>query len=983
MSSLSRPLLELALRRASLIENPGVSRSIQSKYTLCRQFVRRMHAVALSTQPETTPAPITAHALAPRRSRFLSPRPRTDRPPTKEQVQFKNAVNDLLSMPIEETEDALDAPLEETEEVLALSEEMLRAIYVDLLTPVPEECQDPLAVTAPPNRIELLEVLEARLALLVEETQAIEAPSEGFSAKLSALRQRLSAEGREATLSIAEPISEDAALAAEDPELTLESVTEIGAESDTSAMSSITPLKIADLDPTKVSASFVPSVQNLDLDKPWSRVLARLDIILEQWQQNGIIVATPKSSVDTGDEPLEKLLGRTRTSQATSLELHEAADADVMILPIGLSVVTLQDWINTIESAIEAKDVFAGDVALQLMERARVPIDENLKYRVINIAARVGNVAMTENMLRRYYTDMTVEAKHLHIKAYTRGSKQSEACRLLHTYEQQRNILPMKTYTAVISSLLYGRGAGRSQRNAQAWDLFAHMRYVAHPVPDTQLYSIMIKACGLQSKVESDCVRAMDLWKEMTEDHGLKPTVKSYDALIHVCCKNKKYLLEAFRLTRAMMDQSRDAHGQPHMVPTFITFVSLLQAAKRLGALSRAKWIFAEVIRSAAQGDFTINSIMIQQLFHVYATYDAPRRSAVNLAPTMSSTPTPTAETAAVNNFDMIDPDLNSFDGDAEPAGAPSGAQVLAEVEGLFNRIVEERAFGVGVLSSVEMDTRIGNAYLAVFSKFASVNRVQEVFGWLENDMGIEPDTRTYWTMLDRLINYMRLSVVGPERHTAAVLAKHYFDEWRKRYPNPLVTVTSNDALNAPTFMVAKEYGAKEYIIYDTERIWRQMIYIFALADLLDDSLAIVEQFVAQYPPVNIASPLEISRLRIMRTSLLAPRPLVRLSTQTSVSDDAVPPMLLWSSVELLHQNLLIKERHEDIRKLTYITNAYKGMLTKRRDAALERVGKDRYVPETAKIALKSNSAITAARKADQKKKLLIGSPLFRRYTVT
>ncbi|OAX40695.1 hypothetical protein K503DRAFT_798598 [Rhizopogon vinicolor AM-OR11-026] len=96
----------------------------------------------------------------------------------------------------------------------------------------------------------------------------------------------------------------------------------------------------------------------------------------------------------------------------------------------------------------------------------------------------------------------------LHVKSCLRDPAISaprafpiHAIGLLHKYEAFGFPAPVKSYTRVTPSLFSVRPApsspstsstpqiplGRVAAHAQAWDLFAHVRYVAHPTPDAHL----------------------------------------------------------------------------------------------------------------------------------------------------------------------------------------------------------------------------------------------------------------------------------------------------------------------------------------------------------------------------------------------------------------------------------------------------------------------------------------------------------------
>ena len=169
---------------------------------------------------------------------------------------------------------------------------------------------------------------------------------------------------------------------------------------------------------------------------------------------------------------------------------------------------------------------------------------------------------------------------------------------------------------------------------SQAWDLFAHMRYVAHPFPDTYLYTAMIAAACASRVIAPQPARALDLFTKMTVDKCIALTTVAYTAAIYACsclCE-KLYIGEAFRLAREMLDGHRDAYGQPALVPDRRTFCALLEGAKRVGDLSKVRWILAEIVAEsmrAARGDHVRDAVVVDEeimthVFHAYATYKVP-----------------------------------------------------------------------------------------------------------------------------------------------------------------------------------------------------------------------------------------------------------------------------------------------------------------------------------------------------------------------
>jgi hypothetical protein len=230
----------------------------------------------------------------------------------------------------------------------------------------------------------------------------------------------------------------------------------------------------------------------------------------------------------------------------------------------------------------------------------------------------------------------TERQRDLHIKAHLRASPMNtiptSALSLIHAYEVGALVAPMVTYTRLITALFCVHS---SLAYAQAWDLFAHMRYVAHHKPDALLYTLMIRACASSPNSSSEHERALDLWTEMTVENRITPNVGAYNAIILACARSgvNVYVNEAFRLAKEMLDSHRDAEGKSAFEPDQKTFYALLEGAKRVGNLARIRWIFAEMVRySNAGGNVIVDERVMMHVFHGYASYKPPfNRSAVIL----------------------------------------------------------------------------------------------------------------------------------------------------------------------------------------------------------------------------------------------------------------------------------------------------------------------------------------------------------------
>ena len=66
-------------------------------------------------------------------------------------------------------------------------------------------------------------------------------------------------------------------------------------------------------------------------------------------------------------------------------------------------------------------------------------------------------------------------------------------------------------------------------------------------------------------------------------------------------------------------------------------------------------------------------------------------------------------------------------------------------------------------------------------------------------------------------------------------------------------------------------------------------------------------------------------------------RPLVRLTSETELIDDSVPPFLTFKDVEFLHHRLISENRLADVKYLTWLLKSYSGSLRRRRERTLQR----------------------------------------------
>ncbi|KAG6902918.1 hypothetical protein C0995_009309 [Termitomyces sp. Mi166 len=620
-------------------------------------------------------------------------------------------------------------------------------------------------------------------------------------------------------------------------------------------------------------------------------------------------------------------------------------------LPV--AILSLSEFRSILRLSIRAADADAADLTLDLMKRSGLAIPEDMVTSLLRFYASVGNVSKTEQVLVLYLDGPpTPQQRHLHIKSHLISTPTeaipNSALELLHSYENQALPAPIQTYTSIIISLF---SSNSSLGRAQAWDIFSHMRYVAHTNPDAALYTLMIRACASPINIRpSEPERALDLWTEMTIDHRLEPTAGAYDAVILACARSgkKTYVNEAFRLAKQMLDSHRDARGESAFKPSRRTYCALLEGAKRIGDLSRARWILAQMIATQSGTDVdAVDEEVMMHMFHTYASFRPPfHRNLVKTA--IPADNAPTTSTGVSSEVSQSPPQSTSVAtneaGSARSAFShippQSSTEVIHEVQILFDRILYDSGLknlsdptDGGVLPAgqtfkhVELSSRLANSYLAVHYKHAPFEDARDLYRRVFTESRVLRTGRTYVEALERCAIARR----GHERTVVLDFADDVWAEWQKL----------EDA--------GHENGRplSERII---ERAHIAMIRVLALTNDLDRAMQHLRTFAARYPPSDVRAPTPKPAMRSSRTVLTGSRPLVRMTSNFDVPDDHVPPLIMFDDIEILHHRLVARRSVADIKYVAWLSKAYEGALRARRNAALKlRAGKE--VEETVSTA--------------------------------
>ncbi|KAJ7163629.1 hypothetical protein C8R43DRAFT_919339 [Mycena crocata] len=625
-------------------------------------------------------------------------------------------------------------------------------------------------------------------------------------------------------------------------------------------------------------------------------------------------------------------LANARLERLDVLERLQPSSSTADPTPLPIALFSMEEYQTLTRTCVNEADFDAAESVLYLMKRSGLAIPEESLNAVLHQYTAVGNVQGLEHCLTTFLTAPPTESqRHLHVKCHLRATPRGRiaesALAVLHSYESQGVPAPMKTYSTSISSLY---STGLAVARAQAWDLFSHMRYVAHPTPDVILYTSMIRACAspISSSRRSDPERALDLWTEMTVEHRLKPTVGSYNAVILACARSgrKSYVNEAFRIAKQMLDSHRDAYGRSAYLPDRGTLCALLEGAKRVGDLARARWILADLVQSEASEEEGVNEEIMMHVFHTYTSYFPPfTRNLAKLVPgqepTASSSPTSDTEVSASEQPKNVPVDLSPRFTRIPPQ---TRNEVIDEVQLLFQRILEDtgKAPGGSTLDEVftaqkkfqhvKLTVRLVNSYISVHYQHSSLEAAELLFWKVFSDVGVVPDTRTYVEALERCGRSKR----GLERPIGFRFAEKIWSEWM---------TLENSKISSPHPVDPRM----------VERAHVAFIRILILNGQVERALDHVKTFVARYPPSGLYECSRKSPFRSTKTVLVGARPLVRLSSPNEVPDDGVPPLLMFNDLELLHHRLVAASMGPEIAYIKYISKAYEWALRGRRDAAM------------------------------------------------
>lgn len=492
---------------------------------------------------------------------------------------------------------------------------------------------------------------------------------------------------------------------------------------------------------------------------------------------------------------------------------------------------------------------------------------------------------------------------------------------------------PQQSYAVAIDSIL--RHPVRSIHPV-AWSLFQRMRFAAHPVPDPHTYALMMRACaaavpqpsdvdrpGRKPAPIADAERALDMFREMTEYHGIEPTKEVYDSIILTCARRREHYGDARRIMRLFLENESAS-----MQADVYTFNALLQGVARAGDITIARWALAEMLRSSLGGARGPNEETMTNIFWTYAVFDPPQtvktytkskkeQQAATAAAAAAAATAPPAEGLPAE-MPSADPVMSEQGLVTPPTFTDTvprtSEEVLYEARALMARILADQQSAPDEsempaalqrpLAGVKPTARLLNAYLSVLTHHLPVaQRLAHVIHDVKDDdgvfalAGVEPNGHTIAFVLEVASGH-------PDRLLADRIAHDMWSRWE----------SLEEVQDAKTI----------------SRVWALMIRNYAKSFNTEAGVAHLRKFFAKYPPRPRRAPHETTAPAVVRrpridlapaappsTILDALYRLPRVPQSAKAASTDQYPRLGFRDLELLHHRCVALR---DVRALNLIS---------------------------------------------------------------
>ncbi|WFD00084.1 ARF-binding protein [Malassezia yamatoensis] len=693
-----------------------------------------------------------------------------------------------------------------------------------------------------------------------------------------------------------------------------------------------------------------------------AELLQRLESYVNQRQTNQDTIPTDESD-------------QRAMNQDESGVYKAEKDASAEMLPD----IPRNEWLAIALDCAQNQDIAQTIQALDLMERSGLATDSAMYTRLVNTFANHGNIDECLALsVRMQQAGILAEApmKHAMVKAYVYGNQLGSALEYLQHWESSEPA-PISAYTIATEHLL--KHPVRAVHSI-AWSLFYHMRFAAHPVPDVPMFALMIRACAAgvpqpntrpARKPEADAERALDLFREMTLRHQMRPTKEVYDTLILTCARRKEFYAEAVHLVQELLDQSAansDPSASHSLWADTYTFNALLQGSARNGDLKTARWVLAEMLRASYSSSSPrplVNEEILSNVFWTYAVYIPPltdrdlqsvqtsygltenAKSGDDQVGNPKQEPGPMQQPRPADNLEADshalvteqqkhghDSDPSSKHQDVSVAAVAftqsvpqTSQEVLGEVRALMARMLVDQSASSASLQhpfhGVPITVRILNAFLAVLMHHlpldqqlpAVLQAIDEPTG-VFHETGLEPNIHT-------LCLVMEAAAKSKARQEADRVVERIWSQYLSLHSSQQ---DPQDHINDPS---------------TTSKIWRLYIRNLAKSYEIDRALHALRDFYQQYPPktpdgkskadLKSVAPSRLEALDWMpippKTSSL--KLLSQIDGHVSPNSYQYPklnigrPMLRFRDLELLHHRCVALQRKDGIRLITHVDRAY------------------------------------------------------------
>ncbi|SGY16339.1 BQ5605_C012g06849 [Microbotryum silenes-dioicae] len=659
------------------------------------------------------------------------------------------------------------------------------------------------------------------------------------------------------------------------------------------------------------------------------------------------LVEIPKSAPQVLLDRLESLLhvGELASLPSTAIDLDHVQPS------IGL--IHQSEWTDLIITAAQSQDLESVKRGLILMQRMAPQHDARAMNELMSLfaverrprdALELANFAKeresfeltypatnprTDDILRTGSLPFSLESHH-HLLASLAPSHPELAIQHLYSLEASNYTPLLATYTLLINRLL--SPISPPHLIARGWDLYAHCRLVAHPIPDVDLYNTMIAACSRGAYPSPE--RAVDLFLEMTETNLIAPTPTTYNALIRSCARegSQPSYFEALRYLKKILDVN--------LLPNRGTFHAILEGARRQGDLLRSRWVLVKMVQIG--GECRPNADTLALVFRSCKGYEPEVKEKRGIVIGGSKRAAVASEEKGKESI-IISPDVGPNKGidetrkvDTQPTATAAEEQPLEdsnviellgesslfypgpipttpdelvlEAQTLLLQIVDPSVLGLSAsprstpssFPDVRPTAFLLNSYLELLTAHAplpaSVDFFNSAYG---PSTGVDKNGYTFEVMIKRC-------ETAKKREVGLEMARKVWGEWK------LWSEEDQERLSGRNISL----------------MWGSMIRVLARSFKHVEGLDLLQRFISTYPPLALVAS---ARSRAHQRHSLPPNPnKIQLSslqfpeTTHPATRHDLPPHLLAEDVKLLYLRFRNVEDMEGLKKIQGVVKAYK-----------------------------------------------------------